>query len=78
MPNIELLKEKISDSGMTMVALSRKSHIKRETLYNRLAGLGEFKISEVVGLTSALGLTKSEKEKIFFNNGSVTLNQKGE
>lgn len=74
MPNIELLKEKIEDSGMTMVALSRKSNIVRETLYNRLAGIGEFTASEIVGLSEALHLSKPEREQIFFSKGSVKIN----
>ena len=76
MPNIELLKEKISDSGITMVALSRKSGIVRETLYNRLAGVGEFTASEIVGLSDALKLTKAEREVIFFDKGLIKLNRK--
>ena len=74
MPNIELLKEKIEDSGMTMVALSRKSNMVRETLYNRLAGVGEFTASEIVGLSEALRLSKSEREEIFFSKGLVKIN----
>lgn len=77
MPNVELLKEKISESGMTMVALSRKSNIVRETLYNRLAGVGEFTASEIVGLSEALRLTKPEREEIFFGKGSMKLNREG-
>jgi hypothetical protein len=74
MPNIELLKERISDSGITMVALSRKAGIVRETLYNRLSGVGEFTASEIVGLSDALKLTKAEREVIFFDKGSIKLN----
>lgn len=66
MPNIVLLKEKIDESGMTMVAISSKSGILRETLYNRLSGKGEFLASEIVGLTRALNLSKVERDKIFF------------
>ena len=66
MPNIDLLKNKISDSGMTMVAISHKTGILRETLYNRLAGKGEFTASEIVSLTEALKLTRAERDKIFF------------
>lgn len=71
MPNIELLKEKISDSGITMTALSKKSGIVRETLYNRLSGVGDFTASEIVGLTDSLKLTKAEREEIFFKKGTV-------
>ena len=78
MPNIELLKSKISDSGITMVALSKKSGIVRETLYNRLSGIGEFTASEIVGLSEALKLSKGERELIFFDKGLTKLNRKEE
>ena len=67
MPNIELLKKKIEESGMTMVSIAEKSGILRETLYNRLNGKGEFLASEIVGLTNALNLKKPERDKIFFD-----------
>lgn len=66
MPNIALLKDTIKDSGMTMVAISDKSGIVRETLYNRLDGKGEFTVSEITGLCSALKISKQDREKIFF------------
>lgn len=67
MPNIELLKEKINDSGLPMTVLARKSGIVRETLYNRLSGIGDFTTAEVMGLTNALKLTKSERDQIFLS-----------
>ena len=67
MVNIELLKDVIDDSGMTMVALANKSGIKRETLYQRLKGVGEFTASEIVGLVDALKLNKTQRESIFFS-----------
>ncbi len=60
MVDLKLLKEKISNSGLKM------KEIKRETLYNRLLGKGEFTASEIVSMTNALKLTKDEREKIFF------------
>ena len=66
MPNIDLLKEKIDDSGMTMVAISEKSGILRETLYNRLNRKGEFTASEIVGITKALNLSRVDRDRIFF------------
>jgi predicted transcriptional regulator len=65
MANIEMLKNVIDDSGMTMVAISKKSGIRRETLYNRLAGVGDFTASEIVGLAKALKLSKTERDQIF-------------
>lgn len=40
-----MLKDKITDSGMTVKAVAEKSGILRETLYNRLKGVGEFTAS---------------------------------
>lgn len=68
MPNLELLQEKISDSGMTMVSIAKKSGISRETLYNKLKGQGEFKASEIIGLTKALRLSTEDRDTIFFDS----------
>lgn len=66
MSDLQLLKEYIDKSGMTKVAIAKKSGIKRETLYNRLAGSGEFTVPEIVGLTEALRLSRVERDRIFF------------
>ena len=66
MVDITKLKEAMDDSGMTVVAISAKSGILRETLYNRLAGKGEFTVSEIEGLTDALHLTTGQRNSIFF------------
>ena len=65
MTNIEMLRTTIDESGMTIVSIAKKSGIKRETLYNRMAGVGEFTASEIVGLSEALNLTKATRDKIF-------------
>lgn len=67
MADIELLKRKIADSGMTVKAISEKSGILRETFYNRLKGSGEFTASEIVALTKTLRLSRSERDEIFLN-----------
>lgn len=67
MVNIELLRQEIDNSGMTMVSIALKSGMKRETLYNRLAGTGEFTASEIAGLTDSLHLSKAKRDLIFFN-----------
>ena len=66
MTDIEMLKTAIADSGMTMVSISEKAGIKRETLYNRLKGIGEFTASEIVGLSDALHLKNADRNRIFF------------
>lgn len=66
MVNLKKLDETIKESGITMTALSRKSGVSRQTLYNRLGGVGEFTASEIVGVTNALRLSEEERESIFF------------
>ena len=68
MTDMERLKEVIEKSGMTMKAIAEKSGIIRETLYNRLAGKGEFTASEIVGLTNALHLDNDQRDAIFLQS----------
>lgn len=68
MTDMEKLKEVIDKSGMTMKAIAEKSGIIRETLYNRLAGKGEFTASEIVGLTNALHLDNDQRDAIFLQS----------
>ncbi len=65
MVNTDKLKSVIKDSGMSMTAIAVKSGIVRETLYNRLNGIGEFTASEIIGLTQALSLSRNERDEIF-------------
>lgn len=67
MANLDLLNKLIDESGMTMIAISQKSGIERGTLYNRLAGKGEFTVSEVIGLSKTLKLTKTQRDNIFLS-----------
>ena len=66
MVDMELLKEKVYASGMTMVFIAKHSGISRETLYNRFKGTGEFTASEITALTQTLHLSREERDKIFF------------
>lgn len=65
MPNTELLKTKMKDSGMTVISISEKSGVDRATIYNRLNGRGEWLVSEVLGISNALKLTNAERDEIF-------------
>ena len=65
MTDVKMLKEKIKQSGMTMVAISKKTGILRETLYNRMNGVGEFTATEIVMLSKVLGLSNGERDQIF-------------
>jgi len=66
MTDLVLLKKIIDDSGLPMTIIAAKTGIKRETLYNRLKGVGEFTASEMVGLCDVLHLNKTDRERIFF------------
>lgn len=67
MVDTERLKVIIKDSGMTMSAVADKSGIVRETLYNRLKGIGEFTASEITGLTQTLHLSRNDRDDIFLS-----------
>ena len=69
MLNTKLLEKRIDDSGMTMVAIAEKTRILRETLYNKLKGSSEFKASEISSISRVLGLSSSDRDAIFFENG---------
>lgn len=64
MANVELLKRKIRDSGMTVSSIAKQSGILRETLYNRMKS-GNFYASEIVSLTKVLCLNREERDEIF-------------
>lgn len=70
MVDLVMLREVIDESGMTMVAIAKKSNILRETLYNRLNGVGEFTATEIVSLAHTLHLGREERDKIFFAENS--------
>jgi len=67
MGDMNMLREKIKESGITVTAIADKLNVSRETLYNRMNGESEFRASEIAILTDTLRLKKSEQDTIFFN-----------
>lgn len=65
MVDTNALKERINESGMSIVSISRKTGMLRETFYNRMKS-GDFKLSEMCALTKVLNLSQSERDAIFF------------
>lgn len=65
MANLEMLKAKIVESGMPKTTVAKRAEIEIYTLDRRLNGIGEFRASEIVGLTKALHLKTSEVNEIF-------------
>ena len=66
MTDFNRLNSAIEQSGLPMTTLAERTNIRRETLYNRLKGKGEFTASEIVGLCEVLKINKTERERIFF------------
>ena len=64
--NMDRLKAKIADSGMTIPTLADKAKMKDYTLRRKLEGDGNnFTADEIVGLSKALRLKMSERNEIF-------------
>lgn len=67
MIDLDMLKEKIEESGMTIPVLARKAGMEDYTLRRRLTGEGDFTASEIVGISKALKLKLSERNHIFLS-----------
>jgi len=70
MVNIELLKNRIKDSGMTITAICDKSGILRQTLYRRFSN-PNFTIDEIDALTKTLHISQRDITKIFFAKRAI-------
>ena len=60
------LKEKISNSGISITFLADKCKVSREYFYRKLNGKVEFKQSEILVIQDILRLTQAERNDIFF------------
>lgn len=69
MADIELLKNTVKESGMTIKAVCQKSGMKYHTYRNRLKGIGDFTTEEIKGLSYALQLTTAKRNNIFLPKG---------
>ena len=67
MVQLESLKSLVDYSGMTMTAIAQRLGMSRATLYKKLDGKTEFKVSEIVSLCKVLHLSDKERDLIFFS-----------
>ena len=67
MVDIDMLKAKISDSGMTIKTISERSGIKRYTLDRKLRGQGNFTADDIVGLTTEMKQKPYERNNIILH-----------
>ncbi len=66
--NINKLKGKIVENGLTVATLAERMGIDRATLYRKLSNNGEtMLIKDANSIVSALGLTEDEALAIFFS-----------
>ena len=66
MIDLELLQQKIRESGLKMSYISEKMGISRYTLHMKLVNEREFKVSEMQSICDILGISEEEKSAIFF------------
>lgn len=66
MVKLDLLNNRIKDSGMTVVSIAEKTGVSRETLYTKLNGTVDFKASEILSISDVLRLSVKERDEIFF------------
>lgn len=67
MPNLELLRAKIDESGLKMISISERCGVHRATICNKLNGKGEFTTSDIVNLSKVLNLSRAEIFEIFLS-----------
>lgn len=67
MVNTEALRERVKRSGMTYKHIAAELGITAQALRLKITNQNEFVASEIVKISKILGLTKSERDSIFFN-----------
>lgn len=65
MTDSKKLSDEITNSGMTITAISKKLGITREGFYKKLNNETEFKASEISALQKILRLTNKKRDEIF-------------
>lgn len=64
--NLQLLEDKIKENGISKSSLAGELGITRQSLFDKLSGIREFKFSQIKMLSRILNLTAKERELIFF------------
>jgi DNA-binding XRE family transcriptional regulator len=63
--NLQLLQDRIKDSGITKVALAKKLDLTTQSLWDKLNGKYNFSLTDAERLTEILNLSDSEAREIF-------------
>ena len=68
MTNTQLLHDAINAAGIKRTALAAALNMSMPTFYSRISGKSEFTAPEIVAATTALRLTKKQRDAIFFGD----------
>ena len=66
--DLKNLNNKIDEINIPITTIAEKIGISRQSLYLKLNGLCDFKVSEINSLCDILRLTSEEKSLIFFTD----------
>lgn len=66
MTNVELLRQVLDRIKPKRTQLAAAMGVSMPTFYSRISGKSEFTAPEILALSNALGLTKEERDAIFF------------
>lgn len=64
--NLEYLNNRIDEIKIPITTIAERMGISRQSLYLKIKGEREFKVSEVTKLCDILRLTDEEKNSVFF------------
>jgi transcriptional regulator with XRE-family HTH domain len=67
MVKLDALKTRIRTSGLKMQYVAEKLGISRASLWKKMSGRVEFKVSEIAEISKVLNLTSDERDYIFFS-----------
>ena len=68
MTNVDMLQEKISESGLRPAELAAAWGVSLPTYYKLKAGESEFTASMIIAASRSLTLTRDERDAIFFGD----------
>ena len=67
MVRLDALKTQIDTSGLKMQSIAEKLGMSRASLWKKLSGRVEFKVSEITEICKVLNLSNDERDSIFFS-----------
>ncbi len=67
MVRLDALKTQINTSGLKMQSVAEKLGMSRASLWKKLSGKVEFKVSEITEICKVLNLSNDERDHIFFS-----------